>query len=583
MTPDMQPQMSAPSPGRLLVVEDSPTQAVKLRLSLERYGYSVDTAPTAEAAIESINARIPDLVIADYHLPGMNGDGLARQIRMNVRTRTLPVLMLTEVGERDFERRGLESGADAYVLKSAPEDLLLLRIRALLRRGPSGGEHADSERARGEFRTASLLVACDPGERSEAIGEAFAHEAYSIAVVHTPEDALAAMSGAHAADCVIVDLRATRFDGWALLAGLDTLRNGMTGAQRDASAFLLVALSADEPAAGNQIAAAYAAGADDAIPEAAETDVLGLRLRALVRRKLFEDDNRRIEIELRDRRLALQQAQAEAAEAEAKAALAGKLAFANSELETANRRLRETQGQLVHAAKMASLGELVAGIAHEINNPLAFILAHHGTVQRLVKAAAAEVGPTTTAGGKLAKASDRLTAMTVGLQRIQDLVLNLRKFSRLDEGAFGDVEVAPSIETVLTLLSHKIGEGITILRDFQGAPRLRCSASLLNQVVMNIVSNAADAVGAEGTIAIATRSDADTYEISIDDSGEGVPEEMRDRIFEPFFTSKPVGSGTGLGLAISYSVVLAHKGEITVGESRLGGARFVITVPRSLP
>ena len=256
------------------------------------------------------------------------------------------------------------------------------------------------------------------------------------------------------------------------------------------------------------------------------------------------------------------------------------MAKANFELEQANHRLRETQAKLVQAAKMASLGELVAGIAHEINNPLAFIMAHQGTVERLLADISTKVPAELGLERPLGKARERVGAMKLGLGRIQELVLNLRRFSRLDEGGFQSVNVRESIETVLALLGHKLGTRIDVRRHYHGAPDLYCSPALLNQVVMNIIGNAADAISGTGAIDIETSSDETTYTIQISDTGPGIAADMRERVFEPFFTTKPVGSGTGLGLAIAYSVVEAHKGTITVDEGPMGGARFTVTIPR---
>ncbi len=228
---------------------------------------------------------------------------------------------------------------------------------------------------------------------------------------------------------------------------------------------------------------------------------------------------------------------------------------------------------------MASLGELVAGIAHEINNPLAFILGHQDTVERLTRAAQGELPADGAAAPVLAKALDRLNSMRIGLQRIQSLVLNLRKFSRLDEADHQRLDVADAIETVLALLAPKLG-GIEVRRRFEARGGLDGSPALLNQVVMNLVANAADALAGAGVIEVSTADDEHSYRMVIDDSGPGVPPELRDRIFEPFFTTKAIGDGTGLGLAIAYSVVKAHDGEITVGDSPLGGARFTLTLPK---
>jgi two-component system NtrC family sensor kinase len=309
------------------------------------------------------------------------------------------------------------------------------------------------------------------------------------------------------------------------------------------------------------------------VPTTADADVIRIRVRALVRRKLLQDENWRIETELRERELAFARARAEAASADA-------LAKANRELEEANHRLKDTQSKLVQAAKMASLGELVAGIAHEINNPLAFILAHQGTVERLLADVAGKLPPDAGLERPIGKCIERVGAMKLGLGRIQELVLNLRRFSRLDEGDFQTVNVRDSIETVVALLGHKLGTRIDVRRRYEAVPDLYCSPALLNQVVMNIIGNAADAIAGTGAIDIETFSDETTYTIRIGDTGPGIPPELRERIFEPFFTTKPVGAGTGLGLAIAYSVVQAHKGTIAVDASPSGGTSFTITIPR---
>lgn len=170
--------------------------------------------------------------------------------------------------------------------------------------------------------------------------------------------------------------------------------------------------------------------------------------------------------------------------------------------------------------------------------------------------------------------------MRMGLTRIQDLVLNLRKFSRLDEGERTLVNVPEAIDTVLALIQHKLGNLIAVERELKGRPEIHCTPALLNQVVMNILGNAADAMPEGGTITIGTESTEDTDLIRICDTGPGIPDDLQEKIFEPFFTTKPVGSGTGLGLAIAYSVVQAHRGSLSVETAPGGGACFVIGIPR---
>lgn len=539
----------------ILLVEDSETQAIQLRALLETEGYRVERAATAEAALESLNARIPDLVIADVHLPGMDGRELSRQIRLNGRTRAIPVLMLTGARDEDLERQGLESGADAYLPKSADPDLIRLRLKALLRRTVDTASDAPEAAAFSPFRRGRVVILHDSATARLHLKDVLTQEGYTVEAA-ADEAGLDAML-AEPTDCVLINLGAHAFDGMEVCRRLsDHMRDEGGDPPR------IIGLGGR-----GHLDAAFLAGADDVAPADASDDVLAVRVRALIRRKQLAEESRRQDTEQRDRALAL-------AASDARAAMVEALESANLELAGANAQLREAQAKLVQAAKMASLGELVAGIAHEINNPLAFILGHHATVKRLI----GQIGEDDPA---VTKAKDRLTAMHLGLKRIQDLVLNLRRFSRMDESAVQTLDVPDAIETVLALLAHKLGPGIEVRRRFEASRTLEGSPALLNQVVMNMVSNAADAVEGQGAIEIATAEIDGDYRISVADSGPGVPADLRDRIFEPFFTTKPVGSGTGLGLAIAYSVVEAHNGVITVEDSPLGGAAFVISVPIS--
>ena len=540
----------------ILIVEDSDTQALQLRAVLQREGYAVERAASAEAALEQMARAQPDLLMVDYHLPGMNGDELVRLVRMNGQTRALPVLMLTGGSGEALERQGLDSGASAYVPKSADRALLLGRLRALLRQqrqDRDGGGVAG-------FRRAEMLLLSE-GDAAHFAANLLQAEGYELMRVAQPEAVDAAL-GKGPVDCVIVDVDSQSYDGFACCRALDERRAAGGG-------FEIVVLGTAEPGADLALHG-FAAGADDVLAKDEEPDTLAARLRAVVRRKFARDEEARTAEHERQRESALAAARAEAAGAEA-------LAEANRELAAANAQLSTAQAQLIQAAKMASLGELVAGIAHEINNPLAFILAHQSTVRRLVGEVRASAGPAQ--AGKLDRAIERLGSMQSGLSRIQQLVVKLRRFSRLDEGDRGPTDIPESIDAVVTLLAPKFGDAIVVERRYDAPASLVCSAALINQVVMNIVSNAADALPEGGRIAIATRTAGDRYEIAIGDSGSGIPEDKRARIFEPFYTTKEIGVGTGLGLAIAYGVVRAHGGEIRIGDSALGGAEFVISVP----
>lgn len=552
---------------RILLVEDSETQALELRLFLESHDFAVSRCATAETALDALNESQPDLVVADYHLPGMNGDELIRQMRLSLRTRALPVLMLT--GGSGGERQGLESGADAYLPKSADRDLMVLRIRALLRERRSGGDDNPGAAA---FRRGRILVVDASATYRTFLAGLLGQNGHRVTVAEGPEAAFAALDGPDGAfDCVTIDLLGHAYDGLALCREIARRRENAAGA-----GFHLVAISGSDPAKGFLVEA-FAAGADDVVSKT-DAEVLALRVRSFVRRRLLEEDDRRIAGEFGERERAVERARAEAEVAESRARLADALEQANQDLADANRRLTDAQAKLVQAAKMASLGELVAGIAHEINNPLAFILAHQGTVERLL--GELPDSDSATAARSVEKARSRIGSMRLGLVRIQELVLNLRKFSRLDEGERALVHVPEAIETVLALIQHKLGDRIIVERELTGRAEIHCTPALLNQVVMNILGNAADAMPEGGTIRVATRSTEDLDEIRISDTGPGIPDDLREKIFEPFFTTKPVGAGTGLGLAIAYSVVQAHSGSLTVETAPGGGACFVIGIPR---
>jgi two-component system NtrC family sensor kinase len=254
---------------------------------------------------------------------------------------------------------------------------------------------------------------------------------------------------------------------------------------------------------------------------------------------------------------------------------------AKARLERAYVDLKATQAQLVQSAKMASLGELVAGIAHEINNPLAFVTSHLDTAQSSLSEVDLETSGALSESGRAhrARAATRLREMKLGLERIAELVVKLRTFSRKDEGELKRVSVSESVEALLTILEHRTRGRIRIETRFGTPDSIECYPSLLNQAVMNLVANSIDAIEGEGKITISTGGSGGSYTIVVEDTGVGIPPELRDRVLEPFFTTKPVGRGTGLGLSITYSIVERHGGSLLLRDASGGGTTAVITLP----
>lgn len=273
-----------------------------------------------------------------------------------------------------------------------------------------------------------------------------------------------------------------------------------------------------------------------------------------------------------------------------------KISLGRQQLEQKLEELKNTQATLIHSAKMASLGQLVAGVAHELNNPIGFIysnIAHlREYVVKLQKVwEAAEKHPKDLEKIKeevdynyiLEDLPKLIDSCEDGARRTRDIVLGLRNFSRLDEAQLKKVSIKEGLQNTLKLLASEIKNKITVHEDYGKMDSVRCYASQLNQVFMNIISNGAQAIEKNGDIWIKTWQKNNFAYISIRDSGPGIPKEAMDKIFDPFFTTKPVGQGTGLGLSISYGIIQKHGGEITVKSDKGMGTEFIIKVPMGGP
>lgn len=557
----------------ILIVEDSVTQAIHLQFSLEQEGFKTLIAASGEEALDQINHQLPSLIIVDYHLPGIQGDELCRQIHMDITTRGIPLLMLTADDTSAAELHGLESGADDFVAKSEDPEILLLRVHNLLRK--SRKEAVGVEVGRSLFRRARVLIIDDSNTYRLSLAQELTDEGCDVVVATSGEEGLEALAQGDY-DCVMVDMVMPGMDGVAVCKELASRRLD------EAAPLVVLMLSAYETK--ENVARALEAGADDFVGKSAEMSVLRARLRALLRRKFLLEQNQRILDEIRMREMETLRAKAEKEAAEARAALAEGLAKANRELEDANAKLRTTQVHLIQSEKMASLGQLVAGIAHEINNPLSFALSNVFSIEGWLTSVLNEAGASLTGeqAGKLEKAHKRIIDTGQGLERVRELVVKLRTFSRLDQGEFKSIDVRDVLESVLLFLRHKMTDRITVERHYQRDNMLNCFAGQLNQVLMNVVANAVDAIAGDGIISIRTTRTEQMFEIAVADTGAGIAPEYLERIFDPFFTTKPVGQGTGLGLSISYGIIAQHGGRIEVSSVPGKGTDVRILVPLDL-
>jgi two-component system NtrC family sensor kinase len=274
------------------------------------------------------------------------------------------------------------------------------------------------------------------------------------------------------------------------------------------------------------------------------------------------------------------------------------------ELESALRQLQEAQAHLVQSEKMASLGQLVAGVAHEINNPLAYVSNNVAVLDRDVRSLAALVVDYRSVLGDSVPESIRLTEARIdldytlenldrllsstkqGVQRVRKIVVGLRDFSRIDEADRKLVNPNDAVLTTLEMVHYHVRhKGIHLVVELGELPMIWCFPGKLNQVLLNIIMNAIQAVDAGATITVRSWANPEKQEISlaVSDNGPGIPESIRGKIYDPFYTTKPQGLGTGLGLWISYNIVKEHQGRIDLETAPDTGTTFTIILPTRSP
>ena len=289
------------------------------------------------------------------------------------------------------------------------------------------------------------------------------------------------------------------------------------------------------------------------------------------------------------------------------------LSVALDDLESTMKNLRESQAQLVQSEKMASLGQMVAGVAHEINTPLGYARSNAeivrtslGDIRELCVAQDRALGLMTTPDASdeqvaqaLAEAEQRrqntpaaevmddltnlLHDTDHGLAQIADLVSSLKDFSRVDRSRADLFDLGAGIDSALKICHNQLKHRVAVERLYGDTPQIECSPSQLNQVFLNLFNNAAQAIQGEGLITVTTGTEASGVYIKITDTGSGMPEDVKKRIFEPFFTTKPVGQGTGLGLSIVFRIIEEHHGRIEVDSEPGFGSTFTIHLPLRQP
>ena len=275
----------------------------------------------------------------------------------------------------------------------------------------------------------------------------------------------------------------------------------------------------------------------------------------------------------------------------------------NNDLTELNAKLSMAQQQLVQSEKLASIGQLAAGVAHEINNPIGYVFSNFGTLENYIAGMLEMLKTYENAESSIGLPDVLKNLRSVrerieidylmedipvlmaesreGLVRVRQIVQNLKDFSRVDANQEWQwANIHQGIESTLNIVNNEVKYKADVVKHYGIIPDIECLPSEINQVIMNMVVNGAHAItGVRGTITIETGVEGDDVWIEISDNGAGIPPEIMSRIFDPFFTTKPIGSGTGLGLSLSYGIIQKHHGRIEVHSVLGSGTTFRITLP----
>lgn len=531
-------------PYRIMIVEDSETQALKLRLILEAEDWTVITATDAEKALEEINRHLPDLIIADYHLPGMSGIELCRQVRMNIDTRSTPILMFTVDESQAAHLRGLESGADDYISKSVDADILLLRTRSLLRKSQIQSSIVGPGDA--YFRKAKLLAIDDSPTYLEFLTEELQREGYQVEKASSGREGLARIYR-ETFDCVLVDLMMPEMDGVAVCKNLSERRLALNNS---AAVLILTARENKE-----DMTLGLEAGADDFVGKSSDMAVLKGRIRALLRRKFFQEENQRIIEELKSKELEAARSLLEKEAAEAKALLVDKLELANKELEAFS-----------------------YSVSHDLRAPLRSIA---GFTQILATQYQSRLDDT---------GRDYLNRVLTATARMGELIDDMLQLSRVTRAEINHqtVDLSGIVRTICQNLGESnperkvelvIADNVKVLGD----------PGLLRIMLENLLGNAWKFTSKTPLprieFGLARVPDGGPPSYFIRDNGAGFDMKYAGKLFGAFQRLHAVDEfpGTGIGLAIVLRIVSRHGGTIRA-ESRINeGTTFYFSLEASPP
>ncbi|AFY80998.1 hybrid sensor histidine kinase/response regulator [Oscillatoria acuminata] len=603
--------------AKILVVDDTPDNLRVLSAILSEQGYQVGKALNGQVALMASKQLKPDLILLDINMPQMNGYEVCKHLKSNSETGDIPIIFISALDDVLDKVKAFEMGGLDYITKpfqsaeviSRVKNQLNLRFLQLKLKEQNIAleteiqEHKKAKTALefSEAQNLALLNAIpDLMLRLSAEGTLLDYR-ISLSLLHeTPRTETPESTGSTSS----VSARLNRDFHQFAIREAGTLERDWMGKNlaeiwtEDLAFWMMhyvqeVLLTSDIKIGEfvQQIEGKWQ-GYEARFVKSGSNEVLAI-VRDISERKQAEV------LQLQNEALLRSQKQ---------------------QLEQALQDLKQAQSQLVQNEKMVSLGHLVAGIAHEINNPVNFIYGNIPCILQYIEEIL-EVLHLYENNCQKNPAIQQLTekidlpfvkndlhqildSMQNGTERIRELVISLRNFSRLDEADMKPVDIHEGIDSTLLLLKHRMEPeehlpGIEVIKNYGNLPEVTCYASQINQVLMHLLNNAIDALKEVGIqwqqthpslptspapmlqIQITTElTDNQAIAIRIADNGPGIPEALQSQLFDPFFTTKPVGSGTGLGLSISYQVVVnQHKGQLMCYSSPGKGSEFVVRIP----
>jgi two-component system NtrC family sensor kinase len=555
---------------RVLIVDDDEASRQTVRDALKDLGYEVALAANGREALETQQSFDPDVIVSDLNMPEMDGISFLRELKS--RPGSPPVIIVTGHSTHDLAVQSLRDGALDYLTK--PVDAAHLRNsvwRATERRQLEQDnlryqrELEEKNRRLEEAEKMLLKHAVVLEQRVERGNQALLEtELRYRELFNLANDAIFTIDAA-SGEILDANLQAERITGY-------TFEELVSMNERDL-------YPPDEMDRVKEFAdlveqAECGCGVTGDLPFLTKD---GNRLIMSVSCSILEAAGRKL-----IHRICRDVTTVRKMEAD----LASYTRSLEGKFSEKHKLLLESQAQLLQAEKMAALGSLVAGVAHEINTPLGSINSNNDIfaltfqkVQPYLKSQLKPEGTNEELEGIMEIVDDAIRTNRMACERIVKIVRSLRNFARLDEAERKKVNIHDGIESTLTLVAHELKRRINVVKEFGAVREIECYPNQLNQVFMNMLVNASQAIEGEGEIRIRTWEEDETVRIAISDNGKGIPPEFRSKVFDPGFTTKQAGLGTGLGLSICLKIIQDHGGRIELESEAGRGTTFTIVLP----